>query len=207
MMALMEVPIMDKKKWRRHEQRIEVACIIRAATNGLLYIGVKNKYCYICSQSEPGKESKEHKCYKNYQGTSTGIEQAILVQGFRESARMHNLRYKYIVSDGDSSTYAKIQHNVTYGRQVIKLECANHMVRNYTDKLHKIIRDTVHDITARKELSQLIPRLTKGARAAITDAGDNVSNSDVLRDGLYHVFGQHSNCKHDQLLDGFYFII
>nr|CAD7586506.1 unnamed protein product [Timema genevievae] len=114
-----------------------VACIIGAATNGLLYIGVKNKYCYICSQTEPGKESKEHKCYKNYQGTSTGMEKVILIQGFRESERMHNLRYKYIVSDG--------------------------------------------------------------ARAAITDASDNMSNSDVLCDDLhngpYHVFGHHSNCK------------
>nr|CAD7418241.1 unnamed protein product [Timema poppensis] len=146
------------------------------------------------------KESKEHKGYENNQGTSTGMEQAILVQGFRESGdKMHNLCYKYIVSDGNSRTYAKIQRNVTYERQVIKLECASHIVRNYTDKFNKIIKYTVHDITAHKELSQLIPRLTKGARAVITDAGDNVSKNDVLRDDLrngpYHVFGQHLNCR------------
>nr|CAD7598492.1 unnamed protein product [Timema genevievae] len=37
---------------------------------------------------------------------------------------------------------------------------AMHIMRrqewNYTNKLHKIIKDTAHDTTARKELSQLI---------------------------------------------------
>lgn len=175
------------------------ACIIGAETNGLLYIGVRNKYCYMCNSNKKNQTEKKHKCYKNHKGSSTSMEQEILVQGFQASESMHGLRYKFIISDGDSSALAKIQQFVSYGRYVVKLECANHMVRNYTAKLHKITKDTTHDITHRKELTQLIPRLTNGARAAIKEAGENRHNSDVLRrdliNGPLHVFGEHKNCR------------
>ncbi|XP_063222723.1 uncharacterized protein LOC134531105 isoform X1 [Bacillus rossius redtenbacheri] len=257
MMAILDVPIMDKRKWQRHEIRIEevweekletymqkngtverkkalerghvdndgvpyisvyvdgawckrtyghafnaasgVACIIGVETNGLLFIGIKNKYCYVCNQTKPGEESKQHLCYKNFSGASTAMEQEILVQGFCESENMHGLRYKFIVGDGDSSTYVKIQQNVSYGRHVVKMECANHAVKNYTGKLHKIAKDTVHPISGRKCLSQLIPRLTRAARSAISSAGRSNSNSEILRadlrNGPHHVFGDHSNCR------------
>lgn len=168
-------------------------------TNGLLYIGVKNKYCYVCNTLTPGSKKKDHACYKNFTGASTAMEQEILVQGFRDSEVMHGLRYKYIVGDGDSSTYIKIQQNVHYGRQVVKLECANHAVKNYTGKLHKIAKDTAHPLSGRKLLSQLIPRLTRAARCAITNAGCGDHNSEMLREDLrngpFHVFGDHSNCR------------
>ncbi|XP_063229100.1 uncharacterized protein LOC134534548 [Bacillus rossius redtenbacheri] len=176
-----------------------VACIIGVETNGLLFIGIKNKYCYVCNQTKPGEESKQHLCYKNFSGASTAMEQEILVQGFCESENMHGLRYKFIVGDGDSSTYVKIQQNVSYGRHVVKMECANHAVKNYTGKLHKIAKDTVHPISGRKCLSQLIPRLTRAARSAISSAGRSNSNSEILRadlrNGPHHVFGDHSNCR------------
>ncbi|XP_063232518.1 uncharacterized protein LOC134536644 [Bacillus rossius redtenbacheri] len=257
MMAVMEVPVMSKRKWTRHEQRVEkawedklekymlangvqereialkkgnidedgipyitvyqdggwctrsyghgftaksgVACIIGAETNGLLYVGIRNKYCYICNnQEKPGSKSRPHKCYKNYKGTSTGMEQEIIVQGFKESESMHGVRYLYIISDGDSSSYLKIQRGVSYGRHVVKLECANHMIRNYTSKLHAITKDTTHVITARRQLSQLIPRLTRGARAAIASANKECNSTMLqkdLKNGPYHVFGDHENCR------------
>lgn len=53
------------------------ACIIGQKTKKLLYVGVKNKFCYVCATT-----NSEHRCYKNYTGSSTGMEQCIFVEGF-----------------------------------------------------------------------------------------------------------------------------
>lgn len=161
-------------------------------------MGVRNKYCYTCSVSKPGQTTKNHVCYKNYEGSSTAMEQDILVEGFRLSEAMHGVRYKYMIGDGDSSTYARIKQGVRYGRDVIKLECANHMVRNYTDKLHRISKDTSFPLTVRKELTPVIPRLTKAARGAIANSASENNTTQLredLRNGQYHVFGDHSKCR------------
>lgn len=85
------------------------AAIIGKRTGKVLFLGVKNKYCSICAQAEKkNQDPKEHKCYKNYNGSSTAMESEILHEGFKCSIKMHNLIYKRMVSDGDSSTYSKL---------------------------------------------------------------------------------------------------
>jgi hypothetical protein len=176
------------------------ACIIGAETKELLYMGVCNRYCYPCARAQKLKiTAKKHRCYKNYEGTSTGMEQTIIVQGFRASEEMHGLRFKFMIGDGDSSVYARVQKSVRYGPRVVKLECANHMVRCYTDKLYKLKANAQVDLSARKVLAPLIPRLTKDARGAITSAGNDPENvaqlRNDLRNGPHHVFGDHSRCR------------
>lgn len=81
---------------------------------------------------------------------------------------------------------------------MVKLECANHIVRGYTDKLYKLKANTALPLSARKELTPLISRLTKAARGAITSAGERAENVDQLRkdlrNGPHHVFGDHAKC-------------
>lgn len=121
------------------------------------------------------------------------MEQAIIVQGFLASEEMHGLRFKFMIGDGDSSVFARIQRKVPYGRQVV-----NHIVRGYTDKLYKLKANTALPLSARKELTPLISRLTKAARGAITSAGERAGNVDQLRkdlrNGPHHVFGDHAKC-------------
>jgi len=54
------------------------------------------------------------------------MEQDIIVEGFRQSLVQHGLIYKYYIGDGNSSVYARIVKKVSYGRDVIKLECTNY---------------------------------------------------------------------------------
>lgn len=77
-------------------------------TKKVLYIGVRNKHCSVCQKSETqNRPPSEHVCYKNWTGTSTAMEADIIVDGFRQSIKMHNLIYSQIIGDGDSSVIKK----------------------------------------------------------------------------------------------------
>lgn len=122
-------------------------------TKKVLFIGVRNKYCSVCQKSETlNRPPTEHICYKNWTGTSTAMEADIIVDGFRQSIQMHNLIYKQIIGDGDSSVIKKIQLANPYENEnvtVQKIECTNHILRNYCTRLRDLS-------TKRKSSSGLI---------------------------------------------------
>jgi hypothetical protein len=66
-----------------------VGCIIGARTKKVLYVDVKNKFCKICKIYEKLNERTPHKCYKNWNGTSTSMEAGIILDGFKNSSDMH----------------------------------------------------------------------------------------------------------------------
>lgn len=114
--------------------------IIGQATKKILFIGVRNKYCSICALSEYKKEkSKEHICFRTWKDKpSSQMEADIIVEGFNKSIEMHRLRYTKFIADGDSSVYAKIKRLVSYRKDITKIECTNHVIKNYTSALHKV---------------------------------------------------------------------
>lgn len=83
---------------------------------------VRNKYCYMCQYNDRKNivGPKPHVCWKNYTGASTAMEADILVEGFQRSQEMHGLRYLSFIGDGDSSVYANLRENVSYGQKLKK---------------------------------------------------------------------------------------
>ena len=74
-----------------------------------MYIGIRNKYCAVCNHAKQKNIGvKSHICFKNYDGSSTGMESNILVVGFKSSLDMYGTKYTKIITDGDSCTYKKI---------------------------------------------------------------------------------------------------
>jgi hypothetical protein len=76
------------------------------------------------------KKTPSHKCFKNFKSTSTSMETAIILEGFKNSVAMHNLKYTKIIGDGDSSVYKKIKESMPYGPHcfIEKIECRNHIL-------------------------------------------------------------------------------
>lgn len=71
-----------------------VAAIVGQKFGEVLFIGVKNKYCIICAKAQKRKESpKEHSCYKNFEGPSSGMEAAIIYEGFKKSIELYDIMY------------------------------------------------------------------------------------------------------------------
>lgn len=72
------IPIIDvtadgcygKRSYKKNYSSLSgAAAIIGKRTNKILFLGIKNKYCHICSVSQSkGMEPKDHVCYKNYTG-------------------------------------------------------------------------------------------------------------------------------------------
>lgn len=182
------------------------AILIGLRTGKLLYVGTRNKNCYICTSAANQKIAvREHTCYKNYSGAPTAMEQDMLVEAFINSEKLHGVRYLTYVGDGDSSVMARIQQQCPYGYRVKKVPCKNHAIRVYTSGLYSVASNTaLKHSDLRKIIRKNVNGLVKAANCAIAKAtknSDNLSKLDNtrrlcndLRNGPKHVFGEHSGC-------------
>lgn len=147
-----------------------VACIMGARTKKILHLGVKNKYCSVCKKSASSltKEKRQHRCFKNWNNTSTSMESAIIVEGFRTSLSMHGLKYGKIIGDGDSSVYRKVCEAKPYGPNffIEKIQCRNHILRNYLNKIRELLKYSKVNPIVKNFLKQNIFRF----RSAVTNA-------------------------------------
>ena len=67
------------------------------------------------------------------------MESNIILEGFKKSVEMHGLIYFKIIGDGDSSVYKRIMEQKLYGNLLVeKVECKNHLMRNFIHKLRDI---------------------------------------------------------------------
>ena len=184
-----------------------VGVIFGAATGKLLHIGVRNKYCYVCSTAESQqRQPKEHRCFKNWTESSQAMEADIIVEGFQQAEEKYGLRYMRFIGDGDSSVYAHIQEEVpVWGCHVTKLECANHSCKCLRSSLEKLVEDKPFYKGKGRLTKQTIIRLTKGVRCAIqmrSKESETVGRSEAVKklrhdiqNSIYHVFGVHDNCS------------
>ncbi|XP_064211833.1 uncharacterized protein LOC103314328 [Tribolium castaneum] len=177
------------------------AAIVGAHTGKVLYLGVRNKFCMICSRQKE-RSPTDHVCTKNHIGSSGSMESQIILQGFKTSVEMYNIKYNTLIGDGDSSTYKKIIEGRPYNNLTVeKIECRNHLLRNLRGKLKSLVGDRKFPLQNRKLLEGKIMRLSTGIRAAITyrkKEADKVSAAGRLRQDILncaqHVFGEHKDC-------------
>ncbi|XP_078329794.1 uncharacterized protein LOC144624228 [Crassostrea virginica] len=176
-----------------------VAIIIGKRTGKILYIGIRNKYCYICStQSEPA----EHKCFKNWTQSSQAMESDIIVEGFKKAEEVHGVRYLKLIADGDSSVYAKIHEEVPiWGKYVTKIECSNHACKCLRSNLEKLVNDNPIYKGQNKLSKPTRVRLVSAVRCAIRMRSQENSPMSArkiahdIRNSIHHIFGNHEKCS------------
>lgn len=204
------IPIIDviadgcwsKRSYKKNYNALSgAAAIIGKKTGKILFLGIKNKYCCICAKAAKEKmDPKEHRCFKNYDGPSTNMESEILVEGFKKSISMYNLIYGRLISDGDSSTYSKILEARPYPDVTVeKVECRNHVLRNFCNKLQALSTETKYNLQFRKFVTK---NRILATRAVICKAikrhktGSDIQHlfEDILLSHL-HGFGDHTKCR------------
>ena len=96
------------------------------------------------------------------------MEADFILKGFQLSEEMHGFRYLWLIGDGDSSVYHSVVTGVpSYGRKITKVECANHAVKCYRNRLEALYNDKP-DCRDKHGLSQaMMRRITHVARCAI----------------------------------------
>lgn len=189
---------------RNYNASSGVGAIIGLFSKKVLYYGVKNKTCSICLRAHSkGVQPAKHRCFKNFQGPSTAMESVIITEGFKKSIESHGLIYNQYVADGDSSTYASIRNARPYESVTVgKVECKNHLLRNYCKGLLSISSNTTYPIRARKILKDNYLRIRWGIDSSVkywvkqnipfSDKMENIKND--ITNGPYHIFGDHSKC-------------
>lgn len=182
------------------------AAIIGKRFGEVLYMAVKNKYCVICARAEKkGLDPNQHKCYKNYKGSSGAMEADIICEGFKASKEMYGIIYARMVGDGDSSTYAKILGAKPYDNHIVeKIECRNHILRNLCNKLRSVAKDTKYSLAHRKTLTnEKVMSMRKVIVKSIkhhkhSSISKNVSitllHNDIVN-SIAHAYGDHRLCS------------
>lgn len=176
-------------------------------TKKVIFLGVRNKYCTICACAAKTKvESPPHTCYKNWAGSSTRMESDIIVEGFHRSIDMYGAMYGTILADGDSSVYNSLIETRPYPNLTVeKIECSNHLLRNYCSKLKGLTVDSKQGpIRLRKVVGSNILRLRTAVTKAIAyrknqpslDVSQKLQNlRKDLVNSASHVFGEHKKCS------------
>lgn len=190
---------------KNYSSKSGAAAIIGYKTKKVLYLGIKNKYCIMCEiNKKKSGTPKIHRCFKNYDGPSTGMEAAILVEGFKSSEDMYGLRYSKFIGDGDSNVHKKILESFPYRKPVEKIECRNHLLRNFRTKMEELCSRTSNGpLEMRNKIKQNILRMRIAVVKAMRhrkseDVSLHTKNANLRKDVINipsHTFGEHQNCK------------
>ncbi|KAJ8898574.1 hypothetical protein PR048_003934 [Dryococelus australis] len=177
------------------------AAIVGHRNGKVLYIGVKNKYCYTCRKATlEKKDPREHYCCKNCgrEQSSTSMEAAV-IKGFCKSQDMYGLKYTKLIADEDNSVYKKILDTRPYTNTTVeKIECTNHLLRNFCNKLKDIAT------TCDKTQNTVLIRKKSGITYFGLDLPRNEDTSfymkvEELRKDILncasHIFGEHKQGK------------
>lgn len=195
-----------KRSYRKnYSSKSGAAAIIGFQTKKVLYLGIKNKYCMQCEiYKRNNVEPTEHRCFKNYTGPSTAMEAVILSEGFKVSEKMYGIRYTQFIGDGDSNVHKKILEAFPYRKSVEKIECRNHLLRNYRTKLEELAsRSSNGPLDLRRKLKSNILRMRISIIKAIKyrkaeNYVHHIKSTNLRKDLLNipnHTFGEHQNCS------------
>lgn len=134
------------------------------------------------------------------------MEADIILEGFHLSIEMYGAIYGTILADGDSNVYCKLLESRPYSNLTVdKIECTNHLLRNYCTKMREIVVDkNAGPIQLRKAVGSNILRM----RTAVSKAAQHrKQQSDTqfsekvqllkkdLLNSVSHIYGEHLKCK------------
>lgn len=130
------------------------------------------------------------------------MESELVVDGFKYFEKEYGIILTRFIADGDSSTYKCLKDSFPT-RNIVKIECRNHLLRNFRTKMLNIVKNTKFPIRYRKILSNEIKRMTIAIHGAIKY---RKKESISLNQKIYnlrrdiknipnHIFGDHMNCS------------
>lgn len=131
----------QRSNGHRYNSASGCAAIIATRTKKVCYVGCKNKRCVACNLNSTRIKNKQpvrkHKCYRNYKGASGGMEPAIIIEGFK-ALKKKGIKFTTVVTDGDSTTVARLKNSCDYGPEIRHQLCCNHVMKSMGKKLREV---------------------------------------------------------------------
>lgn len=130
------------------------------------------------------------------------MESDIFVEGFQISVDLYGIKYNPFIADGDSIVHKRLNDANPYGTKITKIECRNHLLRNFWRKLREMIAYTKHPLRLRKVLRSKQKHISRGIFNSISFRKNQEEPFLERVEGLAndmsnipnHIFGDHSSC-------------
>lgn len=129
------------------------------------------------------------------------MESALVVEGFESLKNEYGLNISCFIGDGDSSVHKRLCEKFPT-TAIKKIECRNHLMRNFDTKMLAIVKNTSLNIRSRKMVGQETRRMSVAIRSAVKyRKNEDVSKTCKvlnLRKDIQnipnHIFGDHTKC-------------
>ena len=98
---------------------------------------------------------------ERHAGSAASMEIAGVLQCFKQSVHLHNLRYTNYIGDGDSKSYLEVVKADPYnGVQITKLECIGHVQKRVGSRLRTLKKECNDKIIVNGKSVALLQKLT-----------------------------------------------
>lgn len=121
---------------RGHTSLNGVVCATSIENSKVIDFECLTKYCFYCKN----QDDKPHRCDKNFEGYSGGMEAEGVLNIYRRSEETRKVRYLKYLGDGDSKGFLKVSEAKVYGPEatVEKLECIGHVQKRMGARLRTL---------------------------------------------------------------------
>ena len=103
----------------------------------------------------------DHDCSINHAGSAGSMEIAGVLQCFKQSVHLHNLRYTNYIGDSDSKSYLEVVKADPYnGVPITKLECIGHVQKRVGSRLRTLKKECKDKIIVNGKSVALLQKLT-----------------------------------------------
>ncbi|KOC70147.1 hypothetical protein WH47_08408, partial [Habropoda laboriosa] len=196
---------------RGYSSLLGVSTLISFYSGKVLDLIVKCSYCKTCEFWKNFEGTEEYdewenkhsdKCSANHNGSAGKMEVDSIVEMFKRSETLYNVRYGNYVGDGDSKTYKGIVDSNPYQNLVVKKkECIGHVQKRMGTQLRKVKKDNPGIGGRGKLTAKLIDELTVyyglAIRRSINTSVETMKNA--IWATYYHKIStdekpQHSKC-------------
>lgn len=174
---------------------------------------VKSKYCKSCEfwgkkidTEEYAEWKKQHdeECQINHEGSAGKMEVEAMVEMFRRSTTLYNIKYQHYIGDGDSKTFKGILDAKPYDDiDVEKKECIDHVQKRLGTRLRNIKKQTKGLGGKGKLTGKLIDELSIYYGLAIRRHHESVEKMrEAIWATLHHKMSTDENPQHDNCPPG-----
>lgn len=200
-------------KKRGFSSLLGVSTLIGWRTGQIVDLDVKCKVCKACDQwkqkegtaeFEEWYEDHKSSCHRNYEGASGNMEVDSIIEMFRRSVGLHNVKYSHYIGDGDTKTFKGILDSQPYEDLVVrKKECVDHVQKRMGSRLRQLVKKTKGLSGKGKLTGKLIDELTIYYGLAIRK--NSASTADMKREvmaTLHHKMSTDEEPQHDGCPEG-----
>lgn len=172
---------------RAYDSKSGVGTLIGNKTGKICAYGVKTKDCRMCNfHMNKGKVPPEHKCQKNWSGSSKAMEPSVAVDVIKE-VEQQNVQVSVLIMDDDATTMARIKENIAH--PITKWSDLNHTKKHLGNSLYSLQKK--HKSFSNKCV-QFIQKCF--SYAVIQNKNQPEKLKSALCQIVPHAFGDHSNC-------------